>query len=473
MANESQTEKNRKTSFFQILKLVCAKVEYAEEPIDKIYSSFQPFYEPYDRVKAAETAYQVFEILDWLAFTGVQITTLPSEFYLGSALSVLVEWWSWPMNIQQLKLHRKLTRKLVIAGADLHYRNKSQKTLLQSLLSSSSLQMIYDMILKWLQFLASCDIHVGKYALQENLFSGGKPFEVDIGRTVQAAGNGRHSIFSVSEYYTCMETRAAEFEFDDTGNPIPKISRWMDPESTAALVLKEFKFCQDLIIVPGDDCRRLREWIPIWERSPQDLRDIPVAALHMLAEMEWDFGRRWAWTSILPVDKDAIWILNHGFDGLPKEFLRSLNRMPEIPVSSYPEQIQRERDHSWKSIDATKIFIRTSVANDSELTKAFILSYTGFYRKVSFCNCDAFGKYLDLWPFHGSTHTLCQSGNKLDGFCLGSTDQRGFRQRWCETHKCRFNHARFERKQAKKISKRRKREGDKVVTFSMPGSWPS
>jgi hypothetical protein len=87
---------------------------------------------------------------------------------------------------------------------------------------------------------------------------------------------------------------------------------------------------------------------------------------------------------------------------------------------------------------------------------------------------------LDIWPFHGSTHTLCQSGNRLDGSCLGSkesTDPRPIWERWCGRwcgiHKCRFNHARFERKQAKKIAKRRKREGDKVVTFSMPGSWPS
>jgi hypothetical protein len=44
----------------------------------------------------------------------------------------------------------------------------------------------------------------------------------------------------------------------------------------------------------------------MWERSPQDLRDVPVAALHMLTEMGWDFEKRWAWTSIQPVVRDAI-----------------------------------------------------------------------------------------------------------------------------------------------------------------------
>jgi hypothetical protein len=129
------------------------------------------------------------------------------------------------MGIEGLKKFRELARKLVTAGADLHYRNRCRKTLLQSLLSSSSLQMTYDLISEWLLFLAGCNIHTGNYALQENSISGGEPFEVDIGRTVKADRIGRHSYVPIYDYYACVDPSAAKFEFDDTGNPIPKILR--------------------------------------------------------------------------------------------------------------------------------------------------------------------------------------------------------------------------------------------------------
>lgn len=63
-------------SFFQTFKVVCSRVEYAEEPVDELFGFHGVVY----HVKT-------FDILDWLAFTGVQITALPSQFYLGSALS--------------------------------------------------------------------------------------------------------------------------------------------------------------------------------------------------------------------------------------------------------------------------------------------------------------------------------------------------------------------------------------------------
>lgn len=216
-------------------------------------------------------------------------TTLPSDFYLGPALSVLVEWCYIPMFIEQVKKCRELVRKLVIAGADLHYRNERGKTLLQSVLSSCPLQMICDMITECLQFLAGCDIDVGNYTLQESLLSDGEPFEVNIERTIEASAPGLPWLAS---YYTCIEMRAIRFECGNIGHPIPKVLLWVDPESPASLVLEEFKICQDLIITSGTNCICLWEWIPLWQRSPQDLRDVPTGALYMLAEMGWDFERR-------------------------------------------------------------------------------------------------------------------------------------------------------------------------------------
>jgi hypothetical protein len=82
----------------------------------------------------------VYDILDWLVFTGVQITALPSDFYLGSALSGLVQSWQSPRDSDQRRRHRELVKRFVKAGADLHYKNKRQQTLLRSLVARSPVQ---------------------------------------------------------------------------------------------------------------------------------------------------------------------------------------------------------------------------------------------------------------------------------------------------------------------------------------------
>lgn len=92
-------------SFFQIFRVLCSRVEYAEKPIDELFKICEAFHDV-----------KIFEIFQWLAFTGVQITTLPPDFYLGSALSVLVRSWNMPMSNENHQVHRAL----VTAGADLH-----------------------------------------------------------------------------------------------------------------------------------------------------------------------------------------------------------------------------------------------------------------------------------------------------------------------------------------------------------------
>lgn len=79
----------------------------------------------------------------------------------------------------------------------------------------------------------------------------------------------------------------------------------------------------------------------------------------------------------MPADQEAIWLLDQGFDGVPEEFLQGLYTMPEMFVSSYPELVQREHGHLTESIDPTD-FIGTSVAKDTELTRAFRLPYRSF-----------------------------------------------------------------------------------------------
>jgi hypothetical protein len=137
-------------SFFHTFKLVCSKVEYAELPINELFLSREYFHD-----------LKLFDILDWLAFTGVQITSMPSAFYLGSALSVLMRSWNKPGDSEWQKLHRGLARKLVIAGADLHYRDSHARTLLQTLVACSPMQIAYQkLISEWLSFLEFCEIDV-------------------------------------------------------------------------------------------------------------------------------------------------------------------------------------------------------------------------------------------------------------------------------------------------------------------------
>ena len=87
-------------SFFQTFRVLCSRIEYAEKPVDELFKNSEAFHDV-----------KIFEILEWLAFTGVQITTLPPDFYLGSALSVLVRSWNTPMTNENLIIHRALVKK--------------------------------------------------------------------------------------------------------------------------------------------------------------------------------------------------------------------------------------------------------------------------------------------------------------------------------------------------------------------------
>lgn len=107
---------------------------------------------------------------------------------------------------------------------------------------------------------------------------------------------------------------------------------------------------------------------------------------------------------------------------------------------------------------------KTPVIINYASTKAMELCQQENCQYFTSCDCDASSMYLDLWPFHGSTHTVCQTGDKLHQACLGSLGPNALGERWCEIHRCRFNHARFERKQDKNIAKRLKREGERPLS---------
>ncbi|KAI6288597.1 hypothetical protein MCOR27_000914 [Pyricularia oryzae] len=95
-----------------------------------------------------------------------------------------------------------------------------------------------------------------------------------------------------------------------------------------------------------------------------------------------------------------------------------------------------------------------------------------FLRKYAWldnlCRCNLEGDYVDLWPFCGRTHTMCRSGNLIeDAKCLGA--QGG--PRWCQYHRCKFNHERFARKQARRNDRRLGWPEKKLRRRRVPGAW--
>lgn len=455
-------EQHQDIGVFEILKLVCSRVDYAEKPIDSLFL---------DSDMSCDV--EVFQCLDWLAITGVQMTTLPCEFYLGSALSVLVKCWNTPLDSEQRGMHHELARKLVSAGADLHYRDSNRRTLLQSLISHAPLHITCDSIIShWLSFLTSCGIDVRNYALQEAPFSDLKPFETVTSSLFRAVRESTMSKFLYLYTYECLEIRAIGFKYDNMGHPVPEIQRWVDPESPAALVLEEFNFCANLTIIPGEDCNKVKKWVTSWKSSPQDLRDVPISALYILADLGWDFGRHQTGNLMWYAGQDNLYLVDQGSNRPLEGLLQTLTIYPDIIDPSCPKHPEQERDESLGSIDHVDSFITMLDTQTTESTGAIKLRLENNTQNLNFCNCDTFRRYLDLWPFHGSTHTLCQTGNMLHEPCLGAGESLELGEEWCEMHKCNFNHARFERKLAEKIAKKRKCEGRGVVQFPMPGAWP-
>jgi hypothetical protein len=118
----------------------------------------------------------------------------------------------------------------------------------------------------------------------------------------------------------------------------------VDPESSAALALEEFDFCADLVITAGNECTEIRDCISIWRDSLQDLRDIPIGALLMLADLGWDFARDQSEISIFSNNQDTIRLLDQRCDGFSTEFLQTLATTPEMIISGCSEQPQEEND---------------------------------------------------------------------------------------------------------------------------------
>lgn len=75
--------------------------------------------------------------------------------------------------------------------------------------------------------------------------------------TIRAAKKTDVSKFFYKEMYTCIDLRIIGLTFENLGHPIPEILRRVDPESPAALVVEEFSFCANLVLIPSEYCNYL------------------------------------------------------------------------------------------------------------------------------------------------------------------------------------------------------------------------
>src|SRR3569833_2875662 len=227
--------------------------------------------------------------------------------------------------------------------------------------------------------------------------------------------------------YDCIRPRSSVISPAAHHGPDLTTEAWLDPGSPALLVLGEFNFCPDVVIRPGYGCSSLLPLLEIWRTSD--------GGQHLK-------GRRSIFSQLEKLRREkrckrGEMAANSG----------DTNKETNTNISN-TRTLREDFNSEFFSLDSGRV----------EAETRWICEPTDI------CNCDIYGHYIDLWPFHGTTHTLCQSGNMITGAmrkrCLATPGSP-----WCEFHSCRFNHDRFARKQAKKSGKLTRARG------TMPGAW--
>lgn len=403
----------------RVFKSICSQFAYQDLSLETLFDSFA-----LNPLRPA-----IFEYVEWVVFSGLEKTWIPTPTYLGSALYILAGIEDGRLSEKSSGQYHRLTKKLLAMGADLHYVNENGRTILERLLCDQPPG--YDAhISDWLVLLSGLRINVEEYLRKE------LELRVHGWMGFQLA---RHCRFN---RYICWGLRMIEYENGDEGYGQPRIEivRYVDQGGPAALVLQEFDFSPELDVECGMKCAEYQDLI----RFGQDMAHcLPACLLEQ------------------PIRKSLPFLVSscfHVFGTFPSKM---------IPLeNTVSHGLQCRSDSEYDPIISEDI-----LSAISRLEKTFHLNVL--------CPCDLAGNYLDLWPFNGQTHTMCQTGNRLHDLCLG-TDAwcqgghgiPGYICRpWCSLHRCTFNHARFERKQAKKETKRIKKLRMKFVDFHLPGAW--
>ncbi|KAJ5248965.1 hypothetical protein N7468_000416 [Penicillium chermesinum] len=341
-----------------------------------------------------------FEKVEFITLSLLQKTCLPYSEYLGSSLWIMgpsvarpamiggTARGQWQEDLTCGKTHPFMLR-LIKMGADLHYIGPTGQSIFERLLSHAVAGNEVVMMSAWLNLLQQCDIDLQDYWVQEMTHSDGKVLELSC-------------VYNI--FYACWPTRIIKYERGRDGQalPSPTVQRYVDPASSATLLLEEFNFAPDLVLRWGLHC--------------------------------------WAFKDLLRY-----------CESIPSKLLGFLSEQPIQKFFTYLAKIHSD-EHST---DETLVDSTDTARRVREIT----------IDSLHLCPCDVAGNYFDLWPFSGRIHTICRAKSSARG---QSCDRV---QGACTFHTCTFNHERFERKQAKKKSKRRRREGQMVGGLNIPGAW--
>lgn len=343
------------------------------------------------------------QAVKYLAATGISLTLLPVSEYLGDLLNLLCQWW---LTAECVAAQRDdLILELIRSGANIHRIDRMERSPLQNLIWNSFGGDPASMTTTWLDLLNYARIDVIVY-LQEELRICPSTFEL----------NAHNRNLQVD----FVRAREVEWFVSQHGSISFEMARWVDPASPVHLLFQEFDFCPDIVITRAIFCSKIKPLLDLWQSDhPTRLVDEGRKSISELL-VEWNQGQGKQPES----ESDSDEVLDYGW----------------MEVPDY--------------LDLTSKQMRDMARH--------ILEFPG-----QLCRCDAYGNYIDLWPFYGGTHTLCSSGNRLTDGCLG----RSRSNRWCKMHSYSFNHTRFARKEQKKALKRRRILGKKPAKTVMPGSW--
>lgn len=401
----------------RVFKSICSHFAYYDLSLETLFHSFL----------LHQVCPSFLESVEWVVFSGLEKTWIPTPTYLGSGLYILARIEYGKLSERSSGQCHQLGKKLLEMGADLHYINEDGMTILECLLCDHSPG--YDAnISDWLVLLAGLGTNVEEYLRKE------LELRVHGWMGFQLA---RHCEFN---RYICWGLRMIGYENGDEGCRQLQIVRYVDQEGPAALVLQEFDFSPELDISCGIDCVKYQDLI----KFGQDLAHcLPACLLEQ------------------PIRKSLPSLVSNRFHffGSP-------------PSNMFPLENTVSNNLQCKSVSEYDPIISEDI-----LSAISRLENTAHLNVL--CPCDLAGNYLDLWPFNGRTHTMCQTGNRLHDLCLGTDAwcQGGHGipgyicDPWCSLHRCTFNHARFERRQAKKETKRITKFRIKPVDFHLPGAW--
>ena len=322
------------------------------------------------------------------------------QFYLGSLLNGLSLGWTELRSVNEVAAGHQMVRRLIGDGAYLHCVDGSGRTPLQNIALRIRCDEDKNVIPKWLAMLQDCGVDIDRYVYDESLINA-RPFTPYLHRYR-------------GKFFSCLRPRKLYFTCGLSSRIRVEIKPWVDPRKPAALLLRELEIFPDMFLCP-----------------------LPCSALENCAKHG---PRTCEWPSV-----DSIFV----------ELKSALKVNPD--------------GKSDQSADTSTSHVRSGELTDTQSSELSgdeapiwgLLEGDHVRQAASGDKCPDFAARMDLWPFCGSVHTLCGTGNFLGQGCINFFNHMCYTDNCtiCQRYTCNYNHKRFWRKQEKQIAKRRRIEG--------------